>query len=48
LEARILNHFIANSKFIDKAILKGSLVLLRTLVTLKRFAKRLWLNFTLN
>jgi hypothetical protein len=24
LQARILNHFIANSKFIDKTILKGS------------------------
>jgi hypothetical protein len=44
LNARIWNHFISNSKFFD---IKGSLVSYWKNI-LKRLAKPLWLNFTLN
>jgi hypothetical protein len=45
LQARILNHFIANSKFIDKAILKASLVLYSDF---KTFCEAFVVDFTLN
>ena len=47
MQARISNNFIANSKFIDKAILKGSLVFIKNTSDFKAFCEAFVVEFYL-